>query len=556
MESKGVNTFKKFFSILQNEKKEIGNIYFYSILNGLVQLTLPLGLQSIISFVIAGNVSTSLVLMIAMVIVGFFVSGLLQVNQMKIIEKIQQQLFVRYSFQYAYTIPNLNLKEVNGYYLPEMVNRIFDTISLQKGISKLLLDTPVATIQIVFGLLLLSFYHPVFIIFGLALLLVVYLIISNSGSRAMETSIQESDYKYKVAGLLEELARVVTTFKFSKNTSYHLKKTDQYVTGYLKYRTAHFRILLFQYWTLISFKIAISILLLVVGAYLLINQQLNIGEFIAAEILILMVISSVEKIVVNLDNVYDVFTALEKVNKIIDKPVESNGSIPLEKSTDGMTIQVNDVSFAYKKAEYILKDISLEIKSGEKVCITGPYGAGKSTLLRLMSGAYQDFEGAILINGRPIQNYEVDTLRSATGILLNIQEIFDGTLWDNIAIGDDGLSITEVDRIAAIVGLTSFINTHPQGYHMHLQPGGDHLPGKVVKKILLVRALVQHPRLLLLEEPFTGIEDEHATRLASYIFKEIKATTVLLVSNENEVKAMCDKVVKLNKGIIETVTVK
>jgi ABC-type bacteriocin/lantibiotic exporter with double-glycine peptidase domain len=155
------------FQILSNEKREITAIYFYAILYGLVQLSLPLGIQSIIGFVLGGAISTSMVILILAVVLGVLAYGLLQVNQKKIIEKLQQQLFVRYTFRYAYTIPKLNLKQVDGYYLPEMVNRLFDSVSLQKGISKLLLDVPAATIQIVFGLILLSFYHSSFIFFGL-----------------------------------------------------------------------------------------------------------------------------------------------------------------------------------------------------------------------------------------------------------------------------------------------------------------------------------------------------------------------------------------------------
>ena len=150
---------KRILDILRFEKKEISAIYFYAIFSGLVQLSLPLGIQSIISFVVGGAISTSLVLLIIFVVAGVFITGLLQVNQMKIIEKIQQQLFVRYSFLYSYNLPKLNLSSVDRYYLPELVNRFFDTVSLQKSLAKLMLDIPLATIQILFGLILLSFYH-------------------------------------------------------------------------------------------------------------------------------------------------------------------------------------------------------------------------------------------------------------------------------------------------------------------------------------------------------------------------------------------------------------
>ncbi len=144
----------------------------------------------------------------------------------------------------------------------------------------------------------------------------------------METSLRESQYKYGVAGWLEELARVVRSFKFSKGTLLNMKQTDNLVTGYLDARTCHFRILIFQYWALISFKVVITAAMLIVGSYLLINQQLNLGQFIAAEIVILLVLNSVEKLIINLDKVYDVLTSVEKLSKVTDKPLDQDGGIP------------------------------------------------------------------------------------------------------------------------------------------------------------------------------------------------------------------------------------
>ncbi len=194
-----VRPLLRILSILKYERKEISAIYFYAILSGVVQLSLPIGIQSIISFVLGGALSTSLVLLIVLVVFGTFIYGLLQVNQMKIIERIQQQLYVRYSFLYTHLLPRLDLLATENFYLPETVNRYFDIMSLQKGISKLLLEVPTATIQILVGLILLSFYHPSFIFFGLFLIAVLILIIYMTGNRGIETSLKESTYKYRMA---------------------------------------------------------------------------------------------------------------------------------------------------------------------------------------------------------------------------------------------------------------------------------------------------------------------------------------------------------------------
>ena len=128
-----------------------------------------------------------------------------------------------------------------------------------------------------------------------------------------------SDYKYKTAAWLQELARVVKTFKYAKKTSLHIEKTDDLVSNYLIARTSYFKILLTQFWSLVAFKIIITAAMLIVGVYLLLNQQINIGQFIAADIVILAVINSVEKLILTLDKAYDTLTAIEKLDKIDKK---------------------------------------------------------------------------------------------------------------------------------------------------------------------------------------------------------------------------------------------
>ncbi|MEJ7588907.1 MAG: ABC transporter ATP-binding protein, partial [Ferruginibacter sp.] len=157
----------KLHNILRLDRKDISVIYMFAVFAGLVQLSLPLGIQSIISFVMAGTISTSIVVLIAMVVFGVFINGLLQVRQLQILEKVKQKLFLRYSMEFGDRLPKLNIEKLDKEYLPEMVNRYFETVSLQKGLDKLLVDLPAATIQVTLGLILLAFYHPVFIAFGL-----------------------------------------------------------------------------------------------------------------------------------------------------------------------------------------------------------------------------------------------------------------------------------------------------------------------------------------------------------------------------------------------------
>jgi ABC-type bacteriocin/lantibiotic exporter with double-glycine peptidase domain len=541
-----LNPIGRILKVLKLEKKEITAVYFYAILSGVVNLSLPLGIQSIISFVLGGSISTSLVILIILVCMGVLFNGLLSVNQMRLIEKVQQKLFVRYSFEYANRIPKLNLQSVDRYYLPELVNRFFDTISLQKGIAKLLLEIPAASIQIIFGTLLLSFYHPVFIVFSAVLILLVTIILYYTSPRGMSTSIKESDYKYQVAGWLEELARVIRSFKFSKGTMLNLRKTDQLVSGYLGARTEHFRVLMFQYWTLIIFKLLITAAMLIVGSILLINQQLNLGQFIAAEIVILLVINSVEKLITNLDKVYDVLTSVEKLGKITDQPVDEDGKIMLPVKAEGVSLHVQNLRFSYDSTP-VLKDISFHVEPGQKVAIVGDDGSGKSTLLRVLSGAYVEYEGGILIDNVPLRNYHSDSLRQRTGILLSQQDIFNGTILENITMGNKEVSPNEVMILSEKVGLKNFLEEQHEGFETMLDPVGKRLSRNIIQKILLLRALVHEPRLLLLEEPWTSLEEQHSTAIRNYLLAD-KACTILVATDDEAFIRKCDKVLYLRDG--------
>ncbi len=540
------NPVLRILNLLKLERHEIGAIYFYAILNGLIQLSLPVGVQAIIGYVLGASMRASLVVLIILVVLGVLISGIMQVNQMKIIEKIQQKLFVRYSFAFAQHIPRLDLKKNDSVYLPELVNRFFDVPLLQKSLSKILLDIPTAVIQIFFGLILLTFYHPAFILFGILLISILVLILNYTGGKGLETSLQKSKYKYKVAAWLEEMARVIKSTKLAKQNELHLQKTDEQVSNYLIARNNHFKVLLFQFNVLIVFKTIITAAMLIVGTLLMVNQQLTVGQFIAAEIVILLVLNSVEKLIINLGSVYDTLTAVEKASEITDKPVEKNGSMQLATTGKGIKLELKNVSFSYNDELDVLQNISLQINANEKICISGKDSSGKTTLLKLLTGSYTDFKGSILLDDVPISNYNLDSLRAKTGVLINQQDIFQGTLWENISLGNQQISYENVKDLATKTGLNDFIALLKEGYDTPLDPMGKRLPRNVVHRILLVRALANEPRLLLLEEPWLNFNTEQKKQVIQ-ILTELKSTTVVVVTNDEDFAGRCNRIIELTE---------
>ncbi|HAO47440.1 MAG TPA: ABC transporter, partial [Chitinophagaceae bacterium] len=316
---------------------------------------------------------------------------------------------------------------------------------------------------------------------------------------------------------------------------------------YLDARNRHFRILLLQYNVLVLFKTIITAAMLIVGTLLLVNQQLNIGQFIAAEIIILLVLSSVEKLIMNLGSVYDTLTSVEKIANLTDKPVEKDGTVILTGNNLGLGLEMNNLSFGYDGETDVLHDVSLQINAGEKVCIRGSESSGKSTLLRLMAGAYSGFRGNLLINSLPVTNYKQSSLRSQIGVLLNQQDIFYGTLVENIHMGNTSISMDTIMEYASKTGLSGFISTLKDGYDTLLDPTGKRLSRNVIHKILLVRALVGNPRLILLEEPWINSENENRNRLIE-LLRELKNTTLVVVTNDEGFAEACDKIITIEKG--------
>ncbi len=549
MQNKPNNLFKSISSILKNDKEEISSIYLFAIIGGLVQLIMPLGIQSIIGFLMGGSYSTSLVLLIVVVIASVWADGYLQISKLKIIERIQQKLFYRYAIDYTEKIPNLKVDQLAYKGLPELVNRFFDVQSLQKSLSKLLLDIPIASIQILFGLILISFYHPIFILFGAVLLCIVILILKFTGKNGLLYSKEESTYKYKFVAHLELLAKNFITFKFRENNTLPLQKTDELVSSYLKSRTQHFNVLQIQYWSLIYFKLFTTIAMLLAGVVLVIKQQINIGQFIATEIVILTIINAVEKIVINLDQVYDALTAIDKIGIITDKEIEKNTGSLLIGEHEAIDLALKEVSFSYGEKQLLIKS-NIEIPFRQKVCIAGTREAGKYTLLKLIASLLPVQKGMYTINGKNIQQYQLSNLRSLISFSTLDDALFTGSLIENLCFSKDVMKREKLEQLLDLFDLSTWANTHPDGLYQSIE-ANESWSYKLIRKLVLVRSLYSADRLLFMQDPTNGLEPKYAERLLNYITNLSNTTCVISSSDELITKHAAFQHYLLSNGQLE-----
>ena len=544
------SVWERFYGLLKLERPDILQIFYYALFAGVLSLSLPLGVQSIVNLIQGAQISSSWIILVALVTLGVVFAGILQVMQMRIIETLQQRIFTRSSFELSYRFPKINMKELRNHYPPELANRFFDTISIQKGLSKILIDVPTALIQILFALSLLSFYHPFFILFGITLLTLMYFVFRITVRRGLETSLIESKQKYRVAHWIQEIARSVVSFKLSGNTNLALLKNDELVSNYLNAREAHFKVIKIQYIKMIAFKVLVTTGLLIIGGVLVLNQQMNIGQFVASEIIILLVIASVEKLIVSLETLYDILTSIEKLGQVVDMDMESQeGKTP--NFSSGMDIELDEVNYSVSDREQpILSNISIQIPQKEIVLIKGPSGSGKSSLLRLLAGVNLPTQGSLFINQDNLKAIQLTHYRLHLGMSLSDEAPFEGTLRENITFGNPKITATQIREIIEIVGFSPFVKSQSLGLDTIIYPEGKRLSSTDTKKILLARAILKQPHVLLLEDPLDDLTLEETRRIIDYLCLPKHQWSIVVVSNNPYWEEKCHQTLTLSEGKI------
>ncbi|MEO0734674.1 MAG: ABC transporter transmembrane domain-containing protein [Bacteroidota bacterium] len=553
MTANPLTPLRRFLRLLQPDRKEIGYIYLYAVLVGLIALVGPVGVQAIINLIAGGEFNASLVVLVIVVSGATVFLGVLKVMQYIVAETLQRRVFARAAFEFAYRLPRIQLQALREHYPPELVNRFFDTVNVQKGLPKILMDFSGAVFQIIFGLVLVALYHPFFAIFGGVLALLLFLLLRISAPRGMNTSLLESKYKYKVAGWLEDVARASNTFKLAGGERLSMRRTNELLGGYLDSRKSHFRVLLLHYGGLVVFQALVTASFLLLGGSLVIENQINIGQFVAAEIVILLIISSAEKMIFTLDVVYDTLTGVEKIGTVTDLPLEESGDLLFSSidSGKGMEVQLDGLSFHYPESDTLaLDNISLKLNANESVCIAGYNRSGRSTLIRILAGMRFDYEGAMTFNGVPVGNLDLDTLRQSIGDYSPEENIIPGSLTDNICLGHPDVSFEDIRWALHLANLDTWISEQPNGFDTVLLAEGLNVPRSVRVRLLLARAIIRRPRLLVLGSLLEQLEPGIRQSIMEGLTDSARPWTLVIVSNDPNAARTCDRAIVMRKGRI------
>ncbi|WP_294674308.1 ABC transporter ATP-binding protein [uncultured Fluviicola sp.] len=522
MKKPAINPLKHLSDLLKLEKSDISALYFYAVVSGILSLSLPLGIQSVIHFIQSGQITTSWLLLVLLVISGVVLTGVMQIMQLRITENIQQRIYVRYSFDFAHRFPRFNRQALTGKIPVELMNRFFDVISLQKGFSKVLLDFTSALLQITFSLLVLSLYHPFYIAFSFLLIGLLVLIFRPIIKRGLETSLRESKYKYASAYWLQEIARADWSFRLIPNETLSLNRLDEHANSYLKSREDHFQILWKQFIWMIAIKALIVASLLGLGGYLVISQQINLGQFVAAEVLILLLLAAVEKIIQSLETLYDVCTSLEKLEQVREIPVT------FEENTTDEEIELFPMEMIPANQSEIKPVVRIE--KGQNTQLTGGNQLKINTFLRQLIDPTVDGKYTPRWNFHIPNGNQLTSGFNQIGWFAKGTHLIEGTLVENVQFGRKTVSEEQVIHILNLVKLTHLYKEQPQGLDFKISKSDKFLSEEERDRLLIARAIASNPQLLIISFIGSPISTDGRLELIEAIRKNNPEATLVIAT--------------------------
>lgn len=533
--------------MLRLERRDIWIVMIYSIVTSVLGLVVPLSSQAIVNAVALGVFSQQLIVLCVVVFLALTAMAFLDVLERHVIDMIQRRMFVSTAFDIVYRLPHLTNETMRRSYGPELVNRFFDVITVQKSVAKFLLEGTNALLVVLTGLIVLGVYHPFFLVYDVVFLLFIPFLVFILGRGAVTTAVKTSKMKYMAAAWLEDVARNQLGFKLTRTSPFIFTRVDDISTGYVEARQKHFVIMARQIFGSYIFRGFATVGVLALGGILVIEQAISLGQLVAAEIIIILVFGAMDKLISQFDSYYDMVAALNKISGLIDQPLEDVGGIQVPEYENGAELAVHHLGFAYDN-EVVLSELSLSVGRGERVSLVGASGTGKSTIASVILGLENPTHGNVEVNGVDTRTADLRSLRKRIGYIFSENQIIPGTVLENITLGRDVTS-NDLQWALEMACLQDVIRALPNGLHTMLSATGDNLALGIRRMILFTRMILERPDLLLIDEGFEGIDDGTKLKMFANIIAW-KRWTVINITHDPELLQLTSKVFVLEKGSI------
>ncbi len=537
----------RLLALLRLERDDIGVACVYAVGVGITSLAAPIGVQALVNTVAFGGLLQPLVALTLLVLVGLVFAGVLRAMWAWVVERIQQRIFARVAVDLAYRLPRVRMDALREAHGPELVNRFFDVLTVQKGAATLLVDGVSIVLQTAVGMLVLAVYHPILLAFDVALVLSVGFVLFGLGRGAVETSLKESKTKYAIASWLEQLTEHAVTFRSAGGSAFARARSEDLLREWMTARNKHWKVLFRQILGSLVIQALASAALLGVGGWLVIDGKLTLGQLVAAELIVTTVVSGIAKFGKHLESFYDLLAGVDKLGHLVDLPLEAPGGAPLRRKTDGADVRFVDVSFAHPNSTPILDKVTLNVEAGARIGIVGPSGCGKSTLVDLLYGLRSATRGRIDFDGVDIRDVDVTSLREQTAFLRGV-EIFEGSVTDNVRLGRRDVHTNDVRAALQAVGLYDEITSLPEGIDEHLSNGGQTLSSSQAFRLCVARAIAKKPRLVVLDAALSDFDPRTRKAICNALFDANAPWTLIVTTHDREILRQCGEIHVIDKG--------
>lgn len=546
---------RKLIAMIVEDRKEFLAIIVYSFFHSLLFLAVPLAAQGLVNVVVSGLYLQPLIVLTGALLFGLLSAGLLTLVRFYLVEVMRERIFARVALRVGERLPRVchrTLSESNG---PELMNRFFDVINIQKSWFKLAYEGPGAVLEIVVGVFLLGIYGTE--LFGLSVVMIgigCFLIVI-AGFNGLKSSLAESGQKYRVAEWLEEMVRCQDALKLNSRPDFWVEETDRRVVRFLTERRKHFWVIVRQktvYYTLSA--VALSGML-GMGGYLVIQGQLTLGQLVAAELVIWGILKASQKLIGLTESFFDLLTGLEKVSVITAMEVDEPGRIRLKGNGTGARVNLDSLYFTFHPSlPPAIDSLDLDIEPGEVITILGGQGSGKSTLINLLSGFLRPVKGAIEIDEVDLREFEPNSLSDNVSVVCRQSDLFAGTLLDNVCTGRE-IGLHNIKELLNSCDGRSVLRHLSEGLNSQLTSSGRAISGSEKDTLLLTRALAGRPRLLLLDESLAFLSERQQAHFARYLKSLGKSCTVVSTLPIPALAAVSDRILILEEGrVVESGT--
>lgn len=515
------------------EKSEIGLILIYSLVAGIFTLIVPIAGQALVTFVSFGQITQPLYLLALLVFIALTLSSIFKLLQYILVENIQQKIFVHTALNLSKNLPLVSLQVFEDHRGTELTNRYFDIFLLQKSVAILLIGTFSIFLQAIFGMMLLATYHPLLLGFDLVYTLSVLCILFLPFKSALKTALLESSAKYQVAAWIEEISRLPLLFKFCNYPKFAFEIADSKIFKCLKYRQSHFKKLLHHAVGGYVLQILGSTSLILLGGFLVIKNQLTLGQLVASEIVVASLGDAAQKLSKNMEDLYDLLAASDKLNFLRELPLDKNDKLTSERKFNYHSLEsapeiiAKDIYFAKGDGQLILSNINFTVPSGDNLAVYGKSGQGKTVLTRLLLGLYELQKGDIFYNEIPIKNYDIHLLRKQAAYICGIQ-VFDGSIIENILMNHNGVNINEIYDFFKFFEIFDVITSLPKGVETNISDTHHLISQNDLILICFARAFFSRSNLLIIDGVLDLMPDNYTQKIIRFIkSSKLKATTIV-----------------------------